>query len=346
MNSGTGKAAATVASAAGTSRNNHVFAAAASGRGASGVAAATLRYSRQETRSQARTEGAPRAEGAPAETAARPWEQQSGPYLTTDGGHLDAAEKAFGAGMTHDAGQHLERAFGNRDVAAQVLGLYQREGHDGARRVRAIVDATQSAAAGMTRHTMQDEQGQATPDFTARVQRELTTRHIATGQPEEAALVSQIAGATVRTPVGIWQDPQGERKLAHAILAPQSAEIAPGDLSAHYQLQQLAHQHGWEAAQMESLFGATRTAAQAGQAHPSTVEAQLAQEPIWQQSAAPLRAEASRLALLVAADAQVQRGISMELPIESPVTAPPVAAPHVFETPVAPPAAGTPERNP
>lgn len=348
-------AAQLVSAATGGSDGAKLFAAAARGGGVVGATSQLLHQRQRDAKASG--QAATRAHSRTSAQPAQRWgAHDAGAYRTTDVRHLDAAEAAYDAGRTIEARTHLERALGSRQVAEQALGLYTREGAAGQRRVRGIARATQEVAAGLAQGGQRpfDHQGQATPAFQAAVQYELQRGALLPADdPAAAAVAGEIAGASVRRPVGIWADPAAARELARATLYPQEpTPVTSGDLSAQYRLHQLAGEQGWNEADLETLYEAAHlgqgAAVASGRPAAQEASALLAQQGTWEAVSPPLRQEASRLALLAARDAQAERGVRLEFASATPVAMPAGAggAP-VSETPIpAPPNPAAPERSP
>lgn len=326
LSPGTGQAAARLTRAAtgGASGGGGVFAAAASGGGFTGVAAQGLTWARKEGNAAKTAFGT--AHRTEARRPAEAWGAvDAGAYHTTDMRHLDAAERSHKAGRKSEARQHLERAFGNREAASTALALYD----DGrARDVRSVVETTQAVARTLSQagKGVFDEKGHASSAFSDAVTTQLRGQGLVGRDAGIAAAVGQIAGATVRQPVGIWSAPDAPRQLAQATLSPQGSQVMAGDVSAQYRLSALAAEHKWDENRLTALFEATQhgLGATGGAALPGTVEqisSQLGHKGEWSDTTQPVLDEVSRLAALVAENAQAQRGATLEIPVSPPAQA-------------------------
>ena len=310
LSSTAGSGAASLARAAGSSTASHVFAAAASGQGAAQTAAVGLRQSRKERQAAQRQMSAALASGAA--LPAMEWEGaiDAGGFLTADIRRIEEAEVAYGAGNKVTARRHLEAAFGDKAVARQVLEMY--EAGD-APKVRRMVRTTQSVASELSDAGQQpfDTRGKVTALYEERVQKELRAAGLL--DHKNAATVGQIAGASVRQAVGIWQAPAAPRQLARAVMEPDSEPaVQIGDLSAQLTLNQLATTGNWTETRLESLFEATRQGLGrtrlADLPTPLFVADQLTRHGEWAGVPLAQRTAAISNALLVAETAQVQRG--------------------------------------
>ena len=266
------------------------------------------------------------AQRAEARRPAEAWGAvDAGAYHTTDLRHLDAAEQSHQAGRKSEARQHLERAFGNREAASTALELYD-QGRAGD--VRAVVETTQAVARTLSQagKDVFDDKGHASSAFSEAVTTQLKGQGLVGRDAGVAAAVGQIAGATVRQPVGIWAAPDPARQLAQATLSPQGSQVMAGDLSAQYRLSALAAEHRWDEKRLTALFEATRhgLGATGGAALPGTVaqiSSQLGDKGEWSDATQPVLDEVSRLAALVAENAQAQRGATLEIPAAPPAQA-------------------------
>ncbi|MCB0078407.1 MAG: hypothetical protein KDD73_13415 [Anaerolineales bacterium] len=362
--------------AGGTGMTSNVFAAAARGRPISGVAAHGLR-ARRKDRAAATTQyeqGSDQSRRAPYDNSRGNRPAEAGPYQTLDVNELDRANEAYTAGEHVVARRMLERTFGSREIAADVLDLYQEEGAAGMQRVRQTVTTTQQSAGDVAQsgRPLFNNKGQASDMLNAHSWQALKRAGVVKSRnATDAALVGRIAGASVRRTSSLWADPAAAQRLAEATGGPDGThpELQVGDLSAQYALRQLAHQSGWTTAHLEGLFGAVGTsyARTGGQRVPySELLAQVSQsvgtQGEWRQVPAAQRREASRLALLIAEQATQQQAVTMGRPpqeakipdapsgvIETPVLEPhpdPMASASPVPSPKVPPVVETPVSEP
>ena len=301
--------------AVGPTTESNVFAAAARGAGASGVARHGLR-GRRRARTQAANayqQSATRSSQRPADSGREAQRSEAGAYQTVPLELLDKAGAAYLRGEKVVAQQQLESAFGQRAVARDVLAIYANEGAAGVGRVRAVVaTAQQSASQQVARgEPLFGAKGQSSAALTEATWQALERAKLVGGRERaEAARIGRIAGAAVQRSETLWGEPSAARLLAEMTIgrgAQREVSLPPGDASARHGLRQLAEREQWGSAQLEALFqavgqslAATRgqpTPFQQLQAHTTT---QLAGVGEWRSVRSPLQQEASRLALLIA----------------------------------------------
>ena len=260
------------------------------------------------------------------------WEAvDRGSHLTTDLNLLESAEQSYF--QHHNAPKAritLERAFGSRAVADEVLGAYEIQGKAGAKQVRRVIETTQATVDDLTQRGREifDERGHLTPACEAAIVRRLRQAGLYHERdPHQSAFVGRLAGATLRRPVDVWEDPQAPHKLAQDTFEPESTEVQVEDVPAQHLLQDAARRMGWDEARLAHAFAALPDARQraASQGRP-VVEVLL---DTWRGDArfkeedqASL-SEAARLVALVGASAQVQQ--PHPVPTEQTGITPPVA---------------------
>ena len=215
-------------------------------------------------------------------------------------------------------------------MADEVLGAYEIQGKGGAEQVRQVVEITQDVADDLVQHgqAIFDERGSLTPTCESAVLANLCRAGLYDEQDlHQSAFVGRLAGATLRSTEDVWDDPQAPRKLAHAILDPDHAEVQVGDLSAQYRLRDVAKRMGWDEDKLTHAFAALPQAEQRAVQEGSPVVDELLEE--WQadpqfaeDDETDLR-EAARLVVLVGSQAQVQKPHPM--PGERADLIPPVA---------------------
>ena len=148
--------------------------------------------------------------------------RDSKPCLTPDLTTLTAAEEAyFEHGDTQQAFLALQRAFGNRALADEVLGAYEIRGKGGAEQARQVVEVTQDVADDLVQHgqAVFGAGGCLTPTCESAVLANLSRAGLYDEQDQhQSAFVGRLAGAALRSTEDVWEDPHAPRKLAHAIL--------------------------------------------------------------------------------------------------------------------------------
>jgi hypothetical protein len=254
-----------------------------------------------------------------------------GSWITPDLSILRAAEQAyFDRSDPRQAFLVLERAFSSRTMADEVLGAYEIQGKTGAAQVRQVVETTQDAADDLVQHEQPifDERGSLTPTCESAVLNNLRRAGLYDDYNlHQSGFVGRVAGATLRSPVDVWHDPQAPRKLARDTLDPEHYEVQFEDLSAQYRLRDVAKRMDWDEDKVTGAFAALPQAEQMAvqEGFPvvtELVEEWLADPQFIGDDETDLR-EAARLVVLVGSQAQVQK--SHPMPGERADLIPPVA---------------------
>ncbi len=247
---------------------------------------------------------------------------EQGEYLTTDLGALANAEAAFfQQRQPVQARRELERAFGSPFTAEQALGAYSARGLAGARQVRQVVEITQETAAewrSQERPVFDESGAGLAPEFHTVLRQRL--RGLYGQDPQQAALVGSLAAAALRRPGSVWEDPQAAEKLAQDTLDPEGLEVQVGDLAAQHRLRTLAQRQGWGEVELAALFEPLPHLEPGETSLEETLFEQAQEQPIFAQTGESTLREAARLAVLVGAEAQIQRpagfaGMADDLPV-------------------------------
>lgn len=293
-----------------------------------------------------------------AETDEFPWRGvDEGTFHAADSDLIEQGMKEYRAGARTTARSTFAQAFGSRGIAEQVMGRLQTDPLQQQLPVAEITAQTRRTA----HQTVQagkalfDTQGNLTPTFHGALWQNFRAdpalKHLNLQDTSQLQFVGAIAGASVRPTQPIWNDPQATRKLAQAVLEPESAQIATQDHAALLSLQGLAHIEGWETEQLEALFEATRSgqsaSALAGGKEPvSGIVKALYSHRELQNLDMGTAKSAAQLALLVTRGGQsVRNPQPIPGPTETPVVLPPKRTPPeplVPPTPTGNVAAGVP----
>jgi hypothetical protein len=252
--------------------------------------------------------------------------------ITPDLSILRAAEKAyFERRDPQQAFVVLERTLGSRAMADEVLGAYEIQGKNGAEQVRQVVEITQDVADDLIQHgqAIFDGQGNLAPIYESAVLGNLTQAGLYDEcDLHQSGFVGRLAGAAIRNPMDVWNDPQAPRLLARDTLNTEHTEVQVEDRSAQYRLRDMAKQMDWDEDKLAWAFAALPHAEQMAARDGGPGVDELLEE--WQADPrfiggdeTDLR-EAARLVVLVGSQAQVQK--SHPMPGERADLIPPVAS--------------------
>lgn len=254
-----------------------------------------------------------------------------GSYLTPDLNLLETAEQSYFE--HHDPQQTritLERAFGSRAVADEVLGAYEIQGKAGAQQVRQVIETTQATADDMTRRgrAIFDDRGRLTPACESAILGNLRKARLYNERnPHQSAFIGRLAGATLRRPVEVWDDPQASRKLAWDTFDPERTEVQVNDLPAQVRLRETVQRMGWDEAKLARAFAALpqvrQNTTQEGQPVVEGLLNEWREDEWFKEEDEASLCEVARLVVLIGASAQVQQ--PHPIPAERDDLIPPVA---------------------